>query len=248
MHPFPHQSRRSRLTLQQQKTPVRLSRPIASFSVSYLVRPLAPANGISAIDAIYRKRGFSGTRKLRPAFPLYFGIAINLDDQPSGAFLEYTEFPSPEPLAPHFLCFWSQTIKGSQGVYEHRVLPDGCIDIVFINHEPPAVAGPSNVPFLARLAAGASITGARLRPGCAAGMLCIPASELVNQNLPIATLKGAMQHIQLDRVLDHSNPVARRSVLAQVLPASMQNSAPFDQAVLAAISGFPAVPTAVSIS
>ena len=47
-----------------------------------------------------------------------------------------------------------------------------------------------------------------------------------------------MQHIPLDRVLDQSNPVARRSVLAQVLRASMEHSAPFDQAVLAAIQWF----------
>jgi len=167
--------------------------------------------------------------------PLHFSIAMNLDDQPSATFSEYTEFPSPGPLAARFLCFWTQTITGSRGIYEHRVLPDGCIDIVFIDHEPPMVAGPWTVPFLARLAAGSSITGARLRPGCASGMLGLPASELVNQNLPIATLGGAMQHIQLDRVLDQSNPAARRSVLAQVLRASMDRSAPFDQAVLAAI-------------
>jgi len=163
---------------------------------------------------------------------------MNLDDQPSGTCSEYTEFPSPAPLAARFLCFWTQTITGSQGVYEQRVLPDGCIDIVLINHEPPVVVGPWTVPFLARLAAGTSITGARLRPGCASGLLGFPASELVNQTLPIATLKGAMQHIPLDRVLDQSSPVARRSVLAQVLRASMEHSAPFDQAVLAAIQWF----------
>ena len=142
---------------------------------------------------------------------------MNLDDQPSATFSEYTEFPSPGPLVARFLCFWTQIIVGSRGIYEHRVLPDGCIDIVFIDHEPPMVAGPWTVPFLARLAAGSSITGARLRPGCASAMLGLPASELVNQNLPIATLRGAMQHIQLDRVLDQLNPAARRSVLAQVV-------------------------------
>jgi hypothetical protein len=41
---------------------------------------------------------------------------------------------------------------------EHRVLPDGCIDIVFINDEPPIVVGPWTVSFVARLAPGSSIT------------------------------------------------------------------------------------------
>jgi AraC-like DNA-binding protein len=160
---------------------------------------------------------------------------MSLDDQPPRTFSEYTEFRAPGPLAARFLCFWTQTIIGSQGTYEHRVVPDACIDIVLINDEAPVVVGPWNVSFVTRLAVGTSITGARLHPGRASCLIGIPASELLNQIVPIAAVKGAMQNMRLEKVIEQPNAAARRPALAQVLFASIKHSAPFDQAVLAGI-------------
>src|SRR6266581_661599 len=89
----------------------------------------------------------------------HFRIAMSLDDQSAQPRSDYKEFLPPAPLAAHFLCFWNQAIVGLQGYYEHRVLPDACIDIVFINDEPPVVVGPWTVSFAARLAVGTSIIG-----------------------------------------------------------------------------------------
>ena len=161
---------------------------------------------------------------------------MSLDHQPAKPRSEYREFLPPAPLAAHFLCFWSQTIMGSEGgAYEHRVLPDGCIDIVFINDEPPTVVGPWTVSFVARLAVGTSITGARLHPGRASSLLGIPASELLNQTIPIAAAKGAVQHMRLEKVIEQPDARARRSALAQVLFTSIGYSAPYDQAISASI-------------
>jgi hypothetical protein len=49
---------------------------------------------------------------------------------------EYREFPVPAALADRLLCLWTHTITGSQGVYQQRVLPDACIDLVLINGQP----------------------------------------------------------------------------------------------------------------
>src|SRR5271170_3354055 len=127
---------------------------------------------------------------------------MKIDYQPPGNLSEYREFPAPAPLADRFLCFWTQTIVGSQGAYEHRVLPDGCIDIVLLHDEPPMVVGPWNIPFVARLAVGTSITGARLHPGRASRLLGIPVSELLNQAIPVAAVKGAMQSMRLEDVTE----------------------------------------------
>lgn len=160
---------------------------------------------------------------------------MSLDDQPAKPHSEYTEFHAPAPLAAHFLCFWSQTIVGLQGTYEHRVLPDGCIDIIFVNDEPPMVVGPWTVSFVARLAVGTSITGARLHPGRASSLLGIPASELLNQTIPTAAMKGALQHMRLEKVIEQPNAPNRRSALARVLLAPIGDSAPFDPAISASI-------------
>jgi AraC-like DNA-binding protein len=162
-------------------------------------------------------------------------IAMNLDDQPAKPSSEYREFLPPAPLAAHFLGFWSQTITGSAGTYEHRVLPDGCIDIVFIDDEPPTVVGPWTVSFVARLAVGTSITGARLHPGRASSLLGMPASELLNQAIPTTAIRGAIQHMRLEKALEQQDAPARRSALAKILFASIGHSSPFDQGISASI-------------
>ena len=114
---------------------------------------------------------------------------------------EYKEFPAPAHLADRFLCFWTQTVAGSQGAYEQRVLPDACIDIVLVHGRPPMVIGPWDVPFVAQLAVGTSITGARLHPGRASCLLGLPASELLNQRrLPLRISTGALQSARLEGV------------------------------------------------
>jgi len=160
---------------------------------------------------------------------------MSLEDQPPKTLSEYKEFIAPARLAARFLCFWTQTIIGTQGAHEHRVLPDACIDIVLINDEPPMVVGPWTGPFVVRLAAGTCITGARLHPGRASSVLGMPASELLNQAIPLASVKGAMQRLRLEKVMEQPDAAARRSALAQVLLASDPCSTGSDQAVLAAI-------------
>ena len=127
------------------------------------------------------------------------------DAQPRMPLSEYQEFLAPAPLADRFKCFWTQTIFGSRGTYEHRVLPDACLDIVLINDAPPMLVGPWDVAFVARLAVGTNITGARLHPGRASCLLGIPASELRNQTIPILDVKGAVQSMRIEEVYEQPN-------------------------------------------
>src|SRR5215831_987068 len=77
------------------------------------------------------------------------------------AISNYQEYPVSAPLNRHLLCLWTQSIAGSGNPYSHRVLPDGCVDIVLLNDEPPFVVGPYLEYFIARLPPGATIVGAR---------------------------------------------------------------------------------------
>ena len=90
-------------------------------------------------------------KRLRPA------MNLKADQHATGS--DYREFPVPSQLANHVLCFWKQVIVGS-GEYAHQVLPDGCVDFVFINEEPPIVVGPWTDAFIARFRAGTMVTGA----------------------------------------------------------------------------------------
>jgi AraC-like DNA-binding protein len=160
---------------------------------------------------------------------------MRCDLQPVTPLSEYQEFPAPAALAHRFLCFWTQTIVGSGGIYEHRVLPDACIDIVFVNDAAPVVVGPWDVSFVARMAAGTSITGVRMHPGLASCVLDMPASELLNQAIPTLDVKGAVGGMRFEEVTEQKDTSARRSALARVLAVSVRDFGPVDQAVLAGI-------------
>lgn len=147
---------------------------------------------------------------------------------------DYREFPVPALLANHFLCFWTQRIVGS-GEYAHSVLPDCCIDIVFINDELPIVVGPWTDPFIAKFSGGARITGVRLRPGYAPSVLGVPASELLNRSIPLPILWGRRRSEPFVCIQEEQHLTARRLALSDVLSSSFASAAPRDETVVASL-------------
>jgi AraC-like DNA-binding protein len=151
---------------------------------------------------------------------------MNPDSHPRS---QYREFPAPLPLSDYFLCFWTQTISGA-GEYAHRVLPDGCVDIVFINQGPPVAVGPWTDPFAVRFAAGASIVGARLHPGRAPALLGLPANELLNQSVPLQALCGATRSEQFQRVRE-ADATRRPTALSEALIADQKQFDSYDRLI-----------------
>ncbi|HKW35220.1 MAG TPA: AraC family transcriptional regulator [Candidatus Acidoferrum sp.] len=146
---------------------------------------------------------------------------------------DYREFPVPAHLADYFLCFWNQVIVGSQE-YAHRVLPDACVDMVFINDDPPFVVGPWTESFIARLAVGTRIVGARLHPGCAASLLGVPAAELLNRSALLSDVWG-QNRARFGPVLDIARSASRRSLLGETLVGAASLAVQPDQVVSASI-------------
>jgi len=159
-------------------------------------------------------------------------------DLHEGAVSDYREFPAPLPLARYLLCLWTQTVTGSRDEFEQPVLPDGCVDIVLINDEAPTVIGPWTQPFVARLAPGTIITGARCHPGLAPSLLRLPASALLNQLVPLRDVWGRAATAPFERIADEPDIAARRSAIETALLNCLQQAAPVDQAVRAAIQWF----------
>jgi AraC-like DNA-binding protein len=158
---------------------------------------------------------------------------MKLDAHPHNVISEYREFPVPASMANHFLCFWKQVIVGS-GEYTHRVLPDACIDIVFINEGPPVVVGPWTSPFVVRLPAGTNILGARLHPGLGFTVLGIPATELLNQSAPLYEVLST-NSTRFSLPLDEPTLVSQVSALAEALARATAFATSPDGAVVASI-------------
>jgi AraC-like DNA-binding protein len=97
---------------------------------------------------------------------------------------EYRELAASPELAEDVACLWfDDRLRATQ-----LVLPDGCIDIVWIRGQPPIVAGPATLPIVA--AQAAPVLGMRFRPGRAPAFLGISADALLDCNVPLPNIWG----------------------------------------------------------
>jgi len=113
--------------------------------------------------------------------------------------------PSPR-LAPYVECYWTRQ-SATEDDLDHRVLPDGCADILFTRQrdEPVGlwVIGTMSRYHAVPIAAGQSFLGMRFRPAMAAGFLSEP---LTDQLLPLESLWGASARRLYDQ-LAHSRSI-----------------------------------------
>jgi AraC-like DNA-binding protein len=154
---------------------------------------------------------------------------------------DYREFLPPVQLKPHLICLWTQTIThstrefNSKDTFAQHVLPDGCVDVVAIDDEAPAVIGPWTRPFVARFSPGTVITGARFRPGAAATVLGLPASDLLNQSVELRAFWRAAATARFERIADARNVAARLSAMEAALLNRVENGLSCDSSMSAAI-------------
>src|SRR3954470_16647224 len=97
--------------------------------------------------------------------------------------MSYLEHAPPAELAPWLECFWER--RGEPGP-PVRVVPDGCMDVVFTEGLGAHVIGANTTAFLVSLDAGVRVAGARMLPGCAPALLGVGAEELRDVRMPLA--------------------------------------------------------------
>lgn len=99
--------------------------------------------------------------------------------------MRYREHAPSPALAPWLACVWQRAGDGAAPV---RVLPDGCIDIVWSESGGTELIGANSTAFLA--AADGRVIGARFRPGGAPAILGIDAERVLDQRLPLHDVLG----------------------------------------------------------
>jgi AraC-like DNA-binding protein len=110
----------------------------------------------------------------------------------------YTEYGPSETLRPFVECFWTResaraaprkALAASSAV--HRVLPDGCIDVVLAfsgradEPESAMVVGTMTKALVLDAAAPECFVGVRFRPAKAAAFLSLPASEITDLHVSL---------------------------------------------------------------
>lgn len=132
--------------------------------------------------------------------------------------MAYHERAGSAPLTPWLECFWQRTGTGKAV----RVLPDGCMDVVWIEGAGSWIVGPNTTAFLSPVAAGARAIGARLRPGAAAALLDVRAEQLVDARRPLTDLWDGAGAVLADQLEAAADPLAilERALVARVRRAS----------------------------
>src|SRR6266702_812860 len=102
---------------------------------------------------------------------------------------DYREHAPVAALDRHVACVWTQRIGPGSTPMVQRIVPDGCVDIVWLDGR-LHVAGPDTGPVLAPLNPGSLVVGVRFRPGLAPTMLGLPASELIDDRVDLDVLWG----------------------------------------------------------
>ncbi|MEU4482665.1 helix-turn-helix domain-containing protein [Micromonospora sp. NPDC023966] len=82
---------------------------------------------------------------------------------------------------------WASVSPGERPV---RVLPDGCLDLLWSSRAGLLVAGPDRTAHLSVSVPGERWVGLRLPPGTGPAVLGVPADELRDQRVPLADLWG----------------------------------------------------------
>jgi AraC-like DNA-binding protein len=147
----------------------------------------------------------------------------------------YRELPPDPDLAGHLRCVWTSVIERSPATA--HVLPDACIDILWFG-ERLIVAGPDTGARLVPMPPGTSIAAVRFRPGAAPALLGVPATEILDETVPLATLWGAAADRLAERLAGGPAGARERvAVLQAELRRRLPEAAPVDPLTAGVVAG-----------
>ena len=141
----------------------------------------------------------------------------------------YHEFAPPAHLGKQIVCFWRH---GATSVpTTARVIPDGCLDIVWVNDQAPHVAGPMTRPVLYSIESGTEIIAVRLRPGVAHRLLGENAKALLNRDVPLRDLWPGDRAAPWEEVTAKRSAAARLAAIAEVVTSRLRTNGESDDFV-----------------
>lgn len=163
---------------------------------------------------------------------------------------DYREHAPVAALGRHVVCVWTQRIGAGDRPMVHRIVPDGCIDIVWLDRF-LHVAGPDTGPVLAPIPPGSLVVGVRFRPGLAPTMLGLPATELLDGRVGLEHLWGGASGRLAEQLDAAADPRAAMTVLERELLRRLPDAAPVDrlaEGVVAELGAGPRSPVVAGLA
>lgn len=134
------------------------------------------------------------------------------------------------PLQPYIQCFWEMRSEMElQGTIQHRVVPDGCIDIIFDLNSPSyngagSVVGTMTKPIFAELERWVNYIAVRFLPGCFLCFFNTPAYHFTDQIVPLESILGKQGCQSIEQLISPASTEDRIKMLEVFLRRSLSEN------------------------
>lgn len=126
----------------------------------------------------------------------------------------YTPVAAEPDLSGELATAWTAQAGGE----EHLLVPDGCVDVLWLSTGRLVVCGPETSGWSFSLPDGVEAVGVRLRPGRAASVLGLDTPAALNKRVDVEDVLGAReQRVLLERLHEASGPHERLSLLQRMV-------------------------------
>lgn len=122
----------------------------------------------------------------------------------------YTPTTVAPDLSDALVCAWSARAEGT-----HLLVPDGCIDVLWIPGVGVRVCGPETTSWSFTLPPGTESFGIRFRPGAAPHVLRTSAAQIRDIRVCLADVLGSAEERRLVDRLEHSADIGSRLAVLQ---------------------------------
>lgn len=146
----------------------------------------------------------------------------------------YREFPSRPELDEVVACTWTRAAPAPAVGDELRILPDGCLDLVWSGEE-LLVAAPDRTARIHRVEQAGDYVGVRLRPGTAGAVIGWPVDALPGGVSPLDTIWGPPARMLAEQLAEAPDARDRRRLLEAALLRRLQSTAQLDRLVIQAV-------------
>ncbi len=141
----------------------------------------------------------------------------------------YAEHLPGERLRPFVECYWTMKAPPRAVLSPVRVLPDGCMDIIFdLSSAEGVVIGTMTRAIVTEPSAGANMLGVRFRPGAAPAFLDAPARGAADESIPLEAHWGGFAKELGERLASARSTMARLALLDLELLGRLEDSERLD--------------------
>ena len=130
---------------------------------------------------------------------------------------------------------WVQHVLPGAAAYIHRSVPSGGVELVCRVGSVPSIVGPLTGPRVETLEPGSTVVGLRFRPGAAAALLGVPASEFADATVDAAAVWGDAAVRAGEHVAEAADPDDAAAALQELVLGRAGGAAGMDPLVTEAV-------------